>query len=95
MVPKCALGKFLLAATFLDINFVKIVRKRGGGMLRSDIITKGGVQSLTNADIGGGGSKSSKNMLTSFVKGPYFISTILTWTGVHCTHVIPKATLRL
>ena len=31
MVPKCALGKFLLAATFLDINFVKIVRKRGGG----------------------------------------------------------------
>ena len=38
MVPKCALGKFLLAATFLDINFVKIVHKRGG-MLRSDIIT--------------------------------------------------------
>ena len=31
MVPKCALGKFLLAATFLDINFVKIIRKRGEG----------------------------------------------------------------
>ena len=35
MVPKCALGKFLLAATFLDINFVKIVRKRGAQYDRS------------------------------------------------------------
>ena len=49
MEPKCALGKFLLAATFL---------------------VRGRVQSLTNADIGGWGSKSSKSMLTSFVKAP-------------------------
>ena len=60
MVPKCALGKFLLAATFLDINFVKIVRKRGVCSGLTSLL-RGGVQSLTNADIEGrGGQKAPK-----------------------------------
>ena len=45
MVPKCALGKFLLAATFLDINFVKIVHKRGGALC-SDLLYRVCIKSM-------------------------------------------------
>ena len=73
MVPKCALGKYLLAPTFLDKNFVKFVRKRGGGMLRSDIIIQGGVQILTNADMGGGGVKKLQKYADVICERPLII----------------------
>ena len=73
MVPKCALSKYLLAPTFLDKIFVKFVRKKGGVCSGLTSLLRGGVQILTNADMGGGGVKKLQKYADVICERPLMI----------------------
>ena len=86
MVPKCALSKYLLAPTFLDKNFVKFVRKKGGGYAQVWPHYLGGVfkfwQMLT---WGGGGVKKLQKYADVICERPllYKYYTYLDWSTLH------------